>query len=113
MATNDKSIAVQSRRSRVTLETPAETVNALGGASIAFQPVVTLWARIEARGGAERERGARLEGGTDTRITLRWRGGVDTRMRFSLDTRIFAIRAAFDPDGRKRDLVCLCEEISR
>lgn len=113
MATNDKSIAVQSRRSRVTLEAPAETVNALGGAAIAFQPVVTLWAKIEARGGAERERGARLEGGTDTRITLRWRGGVDTRMRFALGARIFAIRAAFDPDGRKRDLVCLCEEISR
>lgn len=117
MVTGNRNIAVESRRSRVTLEAPAETANALGGAAIAFQPVVTLWARIEARGGAERERGARLEGGTDTRITLRWRGGVDTRMRFSLGTapgaRLFAIRAVFDPDGRKRDLVCLCEEISR
>jgi SPP1 family predicted phage head-tail adaptor len=104
--------AIESRRSRLVLEMPQETVNALGGAAIQYQPVVTLWARVEIRGGSERLRGGRLEGTSDTRITLRWRGGVDTRQRFRLGSRLFAIRAAFDPDGRRRDLVCLCEEIS-
>lgn len=112
MGANSKMIAVENRRARVTLETPVETVDALGGATVGYQPVVTLWARIEARTGVEKSLGGRLEGATDTRISLRWRGGVDTRMRFSFGDRIFMIRAAFDPDGRKRDLVCLCQEIS-
>jgi SPP1 family predicted phage head-tail adaptor len=112
MAANSKTVAVENRRARVTLETPVETTDALGGASLAYQPVVTLWASIEARTGVEKVLGGRLEGTTDTRITLRWRGGVDARMRFTFGTRIFGIRASFDPDGRKRDLVCLCEEIS-
>lgn len=112
MAGNSKMIAVENRRARVTLEAPVETTDALGGASLSFQPVVTLWARIEARTGVEKTLGDRLEGATDTRITLRWRGAVDSRMRFIFGTRVFGIRAVFDPDGRKRDLVCLCQEIS-
>lgn len=112
MATAERHPTIETRRSRVSLEAPQETANALGGAAIQYQPLVTLWARLEARGGAEKLRGGRLEGTSDTRITLRWRGGVDTRHRLRLGSRIFAIRAAFDPDGRKRDLVCLCEEIS-
>ena len=112
IASVERKLAVESRRSRITLEAPQETTNALGGATIQFQALVTLWARMETRGGAEKLRGGRLEGTSDTRITLRWRGGVDTRHRFRLGSRIFAIRAAFDPDGRKRDLVCICEEIS-
>jgi SPP1 family predicted phage head-tail adaptor len=112
MASNSRTLAVENRRARMTLEAPVETTDALGGASITYQPIVTLWARIEARSGAEKALGGRLEGTTDTRITLRWRGGIDTRMRFAFGARIFVIRAAFDPDGRKRDLVCLCQEIS-
>lgn len=100
------------RRVRLTLEEPVETQDTQGGAAIAYQPLVTLWARIEARGGRERLSGERLEGAADTRITIRWRGGIDTRLRFSLGPRVFAIHAVFDPDGKKRDLVCLCEEIS-
>lgn len=100
------------RRTRLVLEAPVETPDALGGAAISWQPIVTLWARIEARGGREKPRGSRLEGSNDIRITLRWRAGVDTRQRLTGEGRVFAIRAAFDPDGRRRDLVCLCEEVA-
>ncbi len=100
------------RRLRMSLEYPVETPDAIGGAAIAFAPIMTLWARLEARAGRERTVGDRPEGVAETRITIRWRAGVDTRMRFVAGTRVFAISAVFDPDGRKRDLVCLCQEIS-
>lgn len=105
-------IPAASRRARIVLEQPVETPDATGGATIDWQEITTLWARIEARSGSERNRDEGVEGRIDTRITLRWRGGLDGRMRFRLDTRLFAIRAAFDPDGRRRDLVCLCEEVT-
>ena len=107
-----RSADVASRRVRLALEQPVETANAIGGAAISWQPVVTLWARIEAASGRERERAARAEGVTETRITLRWRGAIDTTMRFALGSRRFAIRGVFDPDGRRRNLVCFCEEVS-
>lgn len=112
MVTNNTVVRIGTRRVRLTLEAPVEAPDALGGAAIAYQPIVTLWARIEVRGGRERLAGERPEGTADTRITIRWRGGVDARMRFSLGARVFAVQAAFDPDGRRRELVCLCEEIS-
>lgn len=112
MVTNITAPRLGARRVRLALETPVETLDALGGAAITYQPIVTLWARIEARSGRERLSGERLEGTADTRITIRWRGGVDARMRFSLGERAFFIHATFDPDGRRRELVCLCEEIS-
>ena len=45
------------------------------------------------------------------RITLRYREGVTGAMRLTSGLRRFAIRAAADPDGSKRDLVCLVEEM--
>ena len=42
---------------------------------------------------------------------LRYREGVTGAMRLTSGLRRFAIRAASDPDGSKRDLVCLVEEV--
>ncbi|MFN3482260.1 phage head closure protein [Rhabdaerophilum calidifontis] len=98
------------RRHRIVVEAPAEIPDALGGARPGWAVLATLWARIEATGGREPVEAGRAEGRTETRITLRHRPGIDPRMRFRLGARIFLIRAVFDPDGRRRDLVCLCEE---
>ena len=40
------------------------------------------------------------------------RAGITGAMRLVLGLRRFAIRAASDPDGRRRELVCRVEEIS-
>lgn len=100
------------RRHRLVLETPTEASDAIGGAAITWTPLATLWARIAAARGREPVEGERPEGRAETRIVLRYRAGIDSRMRFRLGARLFLIRAAFDPDGRKRDIVCLCEEVS-
>jgi SPP1 family predicted phage head-tail adaptor len=62
--------------------------------------------------GEERVRGGRPEQAVTHRITLRYRDGVTAAMRLSRGLRRFDIRAAGDPDGLRRDLVCLVEEVS-
>ena len=45
-------------------------------------------------------------------VVVRWRPEVASPMRFRIGARALLIRAAFDPDGRRRFLVCACEEFS-
>ncbi len=99
-------------RRRMTIETPVETPDGAGGASLSFSPLVTVWAGLEWLGGEERWREGGFEQAGRWRITMRWRSGVTAGMRLRDGTRLFDIRAAADPDGGGRRLVCLCEEIS-
>ena len=46
------------------------------------------------------------------RVRFRWREGVTGAMRLACGLRRFRIKAATDPVGDRRDLVCLVEEIS-
>ena len=71
-----------------------------------------LWGAIEIVHQAERERAARTEEAVTHRVRLRWRDGVTGAMRLSCGPRRFRIKAATDPDGARRDLVCLVEEVS-
>jgi SPP1 family predicted phage head-tail adaptor len=45
------------------------------------------------------------------RVTMRHRDGVTEAMRLLLGLRRFRIRSAADPDGTRRELVCLVEEL--
>jgi SPP1 family predicted phage head-tail adaptor len=66
---------------------------------------------MEMLSGSERVRADRSEQSLTHKITLRYRDGVTGAMRLTSGLRRFAIRAASDPDGSRRDLVCLVEEI--
>lgn len=44
-------------------------------------------------------------------MILRWRGDLDAGKRLRDGERVFDIRAVADPDGSRRRLVCLVEEI--
>jgi SPP1 family predicted phage head-tail adaptor len=101
------------KRHRLTLLEPVETLNDQGGAKITWQAGAVFWGQIEALTGSETLEGVQLGGKVATRITLRWRSGVSARQRLSLGARIFALRAVFDPDGSRRRLICLCEELTR
>ena len=45
-------------------------------------------------------------------VVMRWRPDVASPMRFRVGARALLIRAAFDPDGQRRFLVCICEEFA-
>lgn len=109
---HNRTAAVGTLRRRLLLEAPISTPDGLGGATRAFATVAALWAQVEWLGGGERWRMGRLEQAGTHRVTLRWRAGVDAGQRLRDGTRIYDIRAVCDPDGGRRRLVCLVEEIS-
>lgn len=104
-------IPIAARRRRVVLEAPVETADSIGGVIRTFAPVATLWARLEPIGAGERTEGQQADAKVTHRLTLRWRGDVAASMRFSAGSTRFVITGSYDPDGRRRDLVCLVEEV--
>lgn len=111
-ALSRKSPKLAARRVRLTLQKPVEVPDTLGGAAITFTDDVTLWAQVEALGGLEDTTAARVQGVIRTRITLRWRDDIKPAMRFRLGMRLFEISSVFDADAKRRNLTCLCEEIT-
>jgi SPP1 family predicted phage head-tail adaptor len=103
--------SVASFRTRLVLEAPVETPDGAGGVTRAYGPAAMLWARIEPLRGDEEIRAGSLGQAISHRIALRWRAGVDASMRLRQGARVFVIRSAWDPDERRRQIVCLCEEI--
>jgi SPP1 family predicted phage head-tail adaptor len=93
------------------LEVPLESPDGFGGVIRTYAAGPELWGAIELLRGDERVRAGRPEEAVTHRVTLRYRDGVTAAMRLVRGLRRFAIRSAADPDGTRRDLVCLVEEI--
>jgi SPP1 family predicted phage head-tail adaptor len=100
-------------RRRLLLEAPVEALDGAGGRLLSFETVAAVWAHVEWLSGDERWRGGRPEQVASHRITLRWRAGVGAGHRLRDGDQSFDIRAVGDPDGGRRRLVCLVEEVGR
>lgn len=99
-------------RHRVTLEAPVDAPDGAGGYTRSFTPSANLWARITPSGAREDFVEQRAEQAVSHVVTIRWRDDVTKDMRFVHRGRRLRIQSAFDPDERRRFLVCQCEEIS-
>jgi SPP1 family predicted phage head-tail adaptor len=106
-----KSLPIGARARRFVLEVPLESPDGFGGVIRSYRPGPQVWGAMEMLSGSDRVRADRPEESLTHRITLRYRDGVTGAMRLTSGLRRFAIRAASDPDGSRRDLVCLVEEI--
>ena len=98
-------------RRRLLLEAAMATPDGLGGTTQVYETVAAVWAQFEWIAGGERWRRGRPEQVATHRVTLRWRAGVDAGQRLRDGDRLFDIRAVADPDGGRRRLVCLVQEI--
>lgn len=98
------------RRRRLVLELPVDEPDGFGGRLRRYVAGPVLWGSLEALGAAA-ARGGRSDRPGLYRVGLRYRPGVTPAMRLADGARRFAIRAADDPDGRRRDLVCEVEEV--
>jgi SPP1 family predicted phage head-tail adaptor len=107
----DRSLPIGARARRFVLEVPRETPDGFGGVIRTYQAGPQLWGAMEMLSAGERVRADRAEQAASYRVTLRYRDGVTGAMRLTLGLRRFAIRSAADPDGCRRDLVCLVEEV--
>jgi SPP1 family predicted phage head-tail adaptor len=106
-----KSLPIGARSRRFVLELPLERPDGFGGVIRSYAPGPQVWGAMEMLAADERVRADRPEQSLTHRITLRYREGVTGAMRLTSGLRRFAIKAASDPDGSRRDLVCLVEEI--
>lgn len=108
---NQDRAPVGALRRRLLLEAAVTTPDGLGGTTQAYETVAAVWAQLEWIAGGERWRLGRPEQVATHRVTLRWRAGVDAGQRLRDGDRLFDIRAVADPDGGRRRLVCLVQEI--
>ncbi len=99
-------------RTRAILETPVDSVDDAGALVRVWQPVAPVWAKIAPRRGAELFAAGAQETVLTSEVVVRWRPDVASPMRFRIGARALLIRAAFDPDGGRRFLVCACEEFA-
>lgn len=105
-------IPVGARSRRFILEIPQEAPDGFGGVLRTYQAGPQLWGAMALVSGSERVRADRPEQAVTHRVTLNFREGVTAAMRLTLGLRRFDIRSASDPDGSRRNLVCLVEEIT-
>ena len=105
------SLPIGARARRFVLELPLDNPDGFGGFIRSYAAGPQVWGRIEMLAGAERVRADRPEQALTHRITLRYRDGVTGANRLTAGLRRFAIRTACDPDGSRRNLVCLVEEM--
>lgn len=105
-----QAIHIGALRDRLTLEAPSRNSDGGGGASVTWNEVAVLWAKVTPHDSAEKYELDRLAGKVSHEIVIRHRGDVEPEMRFRAGSRVFDICAAFDPDGRRQWLKCLAEE---
>lgn len=99
------------RRLRATLQEPVDAPDGIGGTTRSFVPRITLWARLEPSRAQERGEAQAALAAVSHRLTIRWRGDVTVAMRFAAGASLYRVIAVYDPDGRRRNLVCLVEEV--
>lgn len=99
-------------RTRVVLEAPDDSTDDTGALVRAWRPVASIWAKVSPRRGAELFVAGAQESVLTSEVVVRWRPDVASPMRLRIGSRALVIRAAFDPDGARRFLVCVCEEFA-
>ncbi len=95
---------------RVQIQQATETRDSYGAAIQTWNTVATVWASIEAISVREFFDAARINAEVTHRIRIRYRSNVTPAMRIVESSRTFDIYGAFDPDGKKRELVLMVKE---
>ena len=103
-------MALGNMRARLTLQTETQVADGAGGYVLSWTDAATVWAEIKPLDGREIYTAAHLESRVTHEITLRYRSDIAADMRATDGVRYFNIRAAFDPDGKRRFLKLLAEE---
>ncbi|MBV8850674.1 MAG: phage head closure protein [Methylobacteriaceae bacterium] len=98
-------------RQRLSLEAASESSDESGALQATWSPQGDLWGQIVPASSGDRFLADRQEEAVTHRILTRWRSDMQSGMRFRLGARTFLVRSVFDPDERRRMLICRCEEI--
>jgi SPP1 family predicted phage head-tail adaptor len=107
-----KSRMISSLRERLALEAYELIPAGMGSpAHRSWQNLATIWASIETIAADQTVSAGQMGQTLTHRVVIRFRSDIDTSKRFRWGQRIFLVRTVYDEEGRKRWLICLCEEI--
>lgn len=98
-------------RARITLQRPVRMADELGGAALSWAHAGTIWAAIEALGGAEAVASDALVSVVPLRLTVRRVGGMRPGWRILWGERLLRVIAIADDGGPR--LILTCEEDGR
>lgn len=99
-------------RNWITIQSRTLSQDALGGSVETWSALATVPANVRMVGQGERYiPSADQEVALVThRVRMRYRDDVSPLNRIVYGTRVLDIESAVDPDGRSRELVCMCSE---
>jgi SPP1 family predicted phage head-tail adaptor len=100
-------------RHRLVLERPDDAPDGAGGVVAGWTAAATVWGAIAPVRADEAVAAGRLDGLATHRVEIRHRGDVAGGWRVRTGGRTLRVRAALDPDERRRRLVLVCEEEGR
>lgn len=103
--------AIGAMRLRMTLEAPVDTPDDSGSMTRSYVAVAQLWAKLTPLSGEARFLAEREEQAIACLAQIRWRADVTSSMRLVAGARKLLIQSVYDPDERRRFLVCRCEEV--
>ena len=108
------SINIGAMRHRVTILAPPdpEQTDELGQPSQEWTVVAERWAEVRDLAGRRLWAAQQVHHEARTEVRMRWTPLVRAGMRIKHGDRLLEIIGApADPDGRRRELVCLCREV--
>lgn len=98
-------------RQRMSLEAPVDVPDPSGGFLRNWQAVSDVWASVSSAPPRPRLEAARQDEAISHRITIRWRPDISAAMRLSDGSGDYLIHGAHDADGKRRFLICYCEQV--
>lgn len=99
-------------RELVTIQQQSVTRDEYGAEVIAWVDVATVWASVLPKASGERFiSGAAQElAKISHTVRVRYRSGITPKMRLAWGSRLLYVETLTDPNGRRRELVLMCEE---
>ena len=97
-------------RKRVTIQQRNVTRDAYGASIETWDPLVTVWANIEALRGREYFNAAQVRAEVTHRIRIRYLPNITPAMRVVEGNRTFDIQAVLE-DNKKRELMLIVKEV--
>jgi len=97
-------------RHRITIQTPSETSDGIGGMTTTWSTFKKIWAAIWPLRGAEYLAAMQITSEITHKIRIRYLSGVTPKMRILFGTRYFDIQSIINPDERNIYLELMCRE---
>lgn len=97
-------------RERVIIQQESNVSDGMGGVTLGWSAVATVWARVAPLRGMEAQQARQVQDVQSYKVTMRYRSDVTPKMRLVWGSKTLNIRAVINPDEKSRYSELLCDE---